>query len=215
MTKKAVIFDMDGVIFDSERAVYQCWQEIAKAHHLTGLDTAYRKCIGVNSAMCRQIFMAHFGADFPYDDYTAEVSRKYHARYDHGRLPLKPGVRELLSCFKKNQFRTAIASSTRTSVVEQQIADAGLRAYFDVIVGGDMVEKSKPEPDIFLKAAALLHVLPGEAYVIEDSFNGIRAAFSADMLPIMVPDMMAPDDEMLQKARYIFEDLFGVKELLG
>ncbi len=97
MTKKAVIFDMDGVIFDSERAVYQCWQEIAKAHHLTDLDTAYRKCIGVNSAMCRQIFMAHFGADFPYDDYTAEVSRKYHARYDHGRLPLKPGVRELLS----------------------------------------------------------------------------------------------------------------------
>ncbi len=69
----------------------------AKAHHLTDLDTAYRKCIGVNSAMCRQIFMAHFGADFPYDDYTAEVSRKYHARYDHGRLPLKPGVRELLS----------------------------------------------------------------------------------------------------------------------
>ncbi|MDE6362924.1 MAG: HAD family phosphatase [Lachnospiraceae bacterium] len=206
---------MYGVIFDSERAVYQCWQELAETHHLEDLDTAYRQCIGVNSAMCRKIFIAHFGADFPFDAYTAEVSKKYHDKYDHGRLPLKPGVRELLSCLKKNQYQIAIASSTRTSVVEQQIADAGLRAFFDVIVGGDMVEKSKPEPDIFLKAADLLHVLPHDAYVIEDSFNGIRAAFSAGTIPIMVPDMMEPDAEMQLKARYIFEDLFGVKELLG
>ena len=211
---RAVIFDMDGVIFDSERAVYQCWQELARTHHLADLDTAYYKCIGVNSQMCRQVFMAHFGADFPYDDYTAEVSSMYHAKYDHGRLPLKPGVKELLSYLKKKSFQTAIASSTRTSVVEQQIADAGLRAYFDIIVGGDMVGKSKPEPDIFLKAAGLLHVLPEDAYVIEDSFNGIRAASSAGMIPVMVPDMMAPDEEMQQKARYILKDLFEVKKLL-
>lgn len=78
-----------------------------------------------------------------------------------------------------------------------------------------MVEKSKPEPDIFLKAAERLHVLPQDAYVIEDSFNGIRAAFSAGTIPIMVPDMMEPDAEMQLKARYIFKDLFGVKGLLG
>ena len=111
---KAVIVDMDGVIFDSERAVYQCWQELAKTHHLEDLDTAYYKCIGANAAMCRQVFIAHFGANFPYDDYTAKVSSMYHAKYDHGRLPLKPGVKELLPFLKRNLYQIAIASSTRT-----------------------------------------------------------------------------------------------------
>ena len=96
--------------------------------------------------------------------------------------------------------------------MEKQIEDAGLREYFDVIVGGDMVEKSKPEPDIFLKAAQLLDVQPEKAYVIEDSYNGIRAAFTGGMIPIMVPDMLEPDDEMKEKAQYIFKDLYGVKD---
>lgn len=96
--------------------------------------------------------------------------------------------------------------------MEKQIEDAGLREYFDVIVGGDMVEESKPEPDIFLKAAQLLNVQPEKVYVIEDSYNGIRAAFTGGMIPIMVPDMLEPDDEMKEKAQYIFKDLYGVKD---
>ena len=98
--------------------------------------------------------------------------------------------------------------------MEKQIEDAGLREYFDVIVGGDMVEKSKPEPDIFLKAAQLLNVQPEKVYVIEDSYNGIRAAFTGGMIPIMVPDMLEPDDEMREKAQYIFKDLYRVKDFL-
>lgn len=215
MVTKAVIFDMDGVIFDSERAVYNGWLELAAKYNLADIEKIYMRCVGVNSERTRQIFIDYYGEDFPYDEYKAELSKDYHTKYDNGRLPMKPGIKELLISLKENQYKIAIASSTRTWLVEKQIEDAGLRQYFDVIVGGDMVERSKPEPDIFLKAAELLGVLPQKAYVIEDSYNGIRAAFAGAMIPIMVPDLMEPDDEMKEKARYIFKDLYEVKELLA
>lgn len=214
MATKAVIFDMDGVIFDSERAVYHGWMELADKYHLIDIEKIYMKCIGVNSEMTRQIFIDYYGEDFPYDEYKAEQAKNYHEKYDHGRLPMKPGIKELLISLKKNQYRIAIASSTRSALVEEQINNAGLREYFDVIIGGDMVKKSKPEPDIFLKAAECLGVLPEEAYVIEDSYNGIRAAFAGKMIPIMVPDMLEPDSEIREKAQYIFKDLYEVRELL-
>lgn len=214
MSIKAVIFDMDGVIFDSERAVYNCWLELADKYDFKDLEMIYRRCIGVNSAMTRKIFLDYYGEDFPFDEYCAEASKNYHARYDNGRLPMKPGIRELLIGLRENKYRIAIASSTRSAVVEKQIEDAGLREYFDVIAGGDMVEKSKPEPDIFMRAAELLDVKAENVYVIEDSYNGIRAAFAGGMIPIMVPDMIEPDHEMKEKARYIFKDLYEVKELL-
>lgn len=215
MAVDTVIFDMDGVIFDSERAVYNAWLELADKYNIKDISKAYMKCIGVNSIMTQQIFIDYYGEDFPYNEYKDEISKNYHAKYSNGRLPLKPGVSELLISLKGNQFNIAIASSTRTGLVEKQLEEAGLRKYFDVIVGGDMVDKSKPEPDIFLKAADLLGILPQDAYVIEDSYNGIRAAFSAMMIPIMVPDMMEPDSEMKEKARYILKDLYAVKELLS
>lgn len=214
METKAVIFDMDGVIFDSERAVYQGWLELAEKYHIKDIETIYMKTIGVNSVVTRQIFMDYYGEDFPYDKYKEEQAKNYHAKYDNGRLPMKPGIRELLISLKEKGYQIAIASSTRNKLVEKQIEDAGLREYFDVIVGGDMVEKSKPEPDIFLKAAQLLNVQPEKVYVIEDSYNGIRAAFTGGMIPIMVPDMLEPDDEMREKAQYIFKDLYRVKDFL-
>ena len=194
---KAVIFDMDGVIFDSERAVYKGWKELAEKYGFENLDIPYMRCIGVNAASSKQIFL------------------NYHEKYDGGRLPLKKGVRELLQRLKNNNYKTAIASSTRTALVVRQIQDAGLAEYFDVIVGGDMVLRSKPEPDIFLLACDELKCTPSEAYVIEDSYNGIRAAYAAKMHPIMVPDMLMPDDEMRRKADAVLEDLLAVSEYIG
>ncbi len=212
---KAVIFDMDGVVFDSERAVYKGWKELAEKYGFENLDIPYMRCIGVNAASSKQIFLDYYGEDFPYDRYKDEQSKNYHEKYDGGRLPLKKGVRELLQRFKNNNYKTAIASSTRTALVVRQIQDAGLAEYFDVIVGGDMVLRSKPEPDIFLLACDELKCTPSEAYVIEDSYNGIRAAYAAKMHPIMVPDMLMPDDEMRRKADAVLEDLLAVSEYIG
>ena len=209
---KAVIFDMDGVIFDSERAVYALWCEMAEKYGFKNVDTPYYKSIGTNKDATRKIFLDFYGEDFPYDDYKKEKSENYHKKYDGGRLPLKAGVFELLEYLKAGGYFTAVASSTRSAVVQSQIEAAGLAKYFDRIIGGDMVEKSKPEPDIFLKAAEGLAF--ESVYVIEDSYNGIRAAKAAGFFPVMVPDMLPPDDEMREKATAILPDLLAVLDYL-
>ena len=99
---KAVIFDMDGVVFDSERAVYKGWKELAEKYGFENLDIPYMRCIGVNAASSKQIFLDYYGEDFPYDRYKDEQSKNYHEKYDGGRLPLKKGVRELLQNLKTN-----------------------------------------------------------------------------------------------------------------
>ncbi len=211
---EAFIFDLDGVIFDSERAVYEEWKLLAKKYGFENLDEPYVKCIGVNAKTSRQIFLDYYGPDFPYDVYEAERSASYHAKYDHGRLPLKPGVRELLQALRKRGYRLAIASSTRTAVVQEEIRAAGLLDFFDRIVGGDQVSRSKPEPDIFLAAAGSIGAKPEACCVIEDSYNGIRAAHRAGMFPIMIPDMLPPDEEMRSLAGMILESLADLQALL-
>lgn len=211
---KTIIFDMDGVIFDSERVVLEGWLELSKKYGFENVEIPYMKCVGVNSKMSRQIFIEYYGKDFPYDRYCKEHSENYHREYDNGKLPMKKGVVELLTALKENKYKMAIASSTRTEVVKNQIEAAGLSRYFEVIVGGDMVEKSKPAPDIFLRAVKELGGTTESTYVVEDSYNGIRAAYSAGMIPIMVPDMLKPDAEMKEKAGFILEDLLKVKEVL-
>lgn len=215
MKYKAVVFDMDGVIFDSEKLVLDGWLEIADKYGIIGIEEVYNKCIGVNSLLTKQIFLEHYGPQFPYDTYKKEASALFHERYDNGRLPMKPGVIELLSYLRKKGYLIGLASSTRRAVVEQEIKDAGLLKYFDHLTCGDMVKKSKPEPDIFLMACESLGVEPGEAMAVEDSFNGIRAANRAGMTAVMVPDMIQPDEEMKQLAHVICRDLFEVKEWIS
>ena len=211
---RSIIFDMDGVIFDSEKAVFGLWKELAEKYGFPDIDEVYKRTVGVNSNSTRKIFFDHYGPDFPFDEYLREESQMYHSRYDDGRLPLKPDIERVLEYIKNRGYKIAIASSTRAELVKRQIENAGLIGYFDVIVGGDMVTRSKPEPDIFLEAAARLGAIPEETYVIEDSFNGIRAAHKGGFISVMVPDMLPPDDEMRDKADFIFDNLKEVESIL-
>ena len=148
----AVVFDMDGVIFDSERAVMQCWKELAKKYNIPDIEQAVLSCTGTTMKRTREIMLETYGADFPYDSYAKESSVIYHSRYDGGRLPMKPGVVELLTFLKEEGKKIALASSTRRQTVTNQLKDAGILDFFDQVICGDMVERSKPAPDIFLKA---------------------------------------------------------------
>lgn len=215
MNFKAVIFDMDGVIFDSERLVLEGWLALGKKYGIPDIDKVFPKCIGVNAVASKQIFLDFYGEDFPYDIYKQETSADYHEKYDGGRLPMKPGIKELLQFLQENGYHIGLASSTRYEVVRQQLDDAGILYYFETLICGDMVKKSKPEPDIFLKAAETLGVEPENCIVIEDSYNGIRAASRAGMFPIMVPDMIAPDMEMKQLAKEILCNLSEVRVFLS
>lgn len=211
----AVVFDMDGVIFDSERAVMQCWKEVASRHNIPDIEKAILACTGTTMVRTREIMLDLYGADFPYDEYARESSAIFHSRYDGGRLPMKPGVKELLTFLKERGKKIALASSTRQQVVTDELRDAGIIEYFDRIICGDMVSRSKPAPDIFLKACEELNVSPSDSYAIEDSYNGIRAAHAGSLHPIMVPDLLPADEEMQSLAEIILPTLTSVIEYLA
>ena len=156
--------------------------------------------------------MEAYGEDFPYDTYAKEASVMYHEKYDGGNLPMKTGVTELLTFLKDNRIKVALASSSRRQTVENQLKWAGIIKYFDAVICGDMVERSKPAPDIFLKACEELNVKPEKAFAVEDSYNGIRAAYNGRLRPIMVPDLLPEDEEMREKAEVVLPDLLKVKD---
>lgn len=212
---KAVVFDMDGVIFDSERAVMQCWKEVASRHNIPDIEKAILACTGTTMVRTREIMLNLYGADFPYDEYAMESSAIFHSRYDGGRLPMKPGVKELLTFLKEHNKKIALASSTRQQVVTDELRDAGIIEYFDRIICGDMVSRSKPAPDIFLKACEELNISPSDSYAIEDSYNGIRAAHAGGLHPIMVPDLLPADEEMQSLAEIVLPSLTSVMEYLA
>lgn len=212
---KAVVFDMDGVIFDSERAVMQCWEEVASRHNIPNIEKAILACTGTTMVRTREIMLNLYGADFPYDEYARESSAIFHSRYDGGRLPMKPGVKELLTFLKEHDKKIALASSTRQQVVTDELRDAGVIEYFDRIICGDMVSRSKPAPDIFLKACEELNISPSDSYAIEDSYNGIRAAHAGGLHPIMVPDLLPAYEEMQSLAEIVLPSLTSVMEYLA
>ncbi len=202
-----VIFDMDGVIFDSERLLLESWKMVADRYGIPDIEATLARCLGVSVDVSRQIYFDRYGPDFPLDDYKVETRAWFQSQCPNGHPPVKEGARELLAALRARGVPLALASSTRSEVVKAELAAAGLLDCFSVVIGGDQIPRSKPAPDIFLAAAAALGADPGDCFVIEDSFNGVRAARAAGTRPIMVPDLAPPDGEMAEKAEVILPDL--------
>ena len=208
---KAVVFDMDGVIFDSERGCLNVWNELAEEYGLENMEEVFKRCIGTTVVATSQILRDAYGEDFDVPKFQKLASLRFHERFDDGRLPVLKGARELLIYLSEHKYIIGLASSTREATVKQQLTDAGLIGYFDYITCGDMLKVSKPEPDIYLLACKNLGVEPKNAIAIEDSFNGIRSAYRAGMIPFMVPDLIPADEEMEELSEEIFDDLLAVK----
>ncbi len=205
----AVIFDMDGIIFDSERLILDCWGKVGEKHQLVGVREVLIKCIGTNKVKTDEILYQHYGK--LYEKYAQEASQIFHAYVDENGLPVKKGARELLQFLKDEKVPVGMASSTRKAAVEAELKQAGLYDYFQSITGGDQLERSKPEPDIYLMACEKMGIEPQYIYAIEDSHNGIRAAYRAGMMPIMVPDILPATEEMRKMSVEVFGDLLQVK----
>ncbi len=210
----AVIFDMDGTIFDSERLVLDCWESIGKRYGIPDIGEVFMRCIGTNKVRTREIVDEHYGKMFPYEKFSAESSVLFHEITEKEGLPVKAGAREILTYLREEKIPLGLASSTRLAVVTQELKDAGLYEYFQTVVGGDLLKNSKPAPDIYLMTCERMGVPPEKSYAIEDSYNGIRSAHSAGLHPVMVPDMMPATEEMRDLSEAVFEDLFQVKEYL-
>lgn len=212
---KAVVFDMDGVLFDTENLCKSSWDVIARELGVDDMEEVFLQCVGRNANDTRSLMKSHYGDRLDYDSFREKASEWFWKAIEERGVSVKKGVRELLAYLQKAGYRIGLASSTRRESILKLLTGAGISEYFSVIISGDMVEHSKPDPQIFLLACEGLKVPPEEVYGIEDSPNGIRAAYAAGMKPIMVPDLIAPDTEMEELSFRILRDLLEVQAFLS
>jgi HAD superfamily hydrolase (TIGR01509 family) len=210
---QAVIFDMDGLLFDTE-ALYREAIALAAAEYGRELEPGFfRRTVGLPWAACRALLQAQFGADFPVAAFEAAWSRQFW-RLAETRLAVKPGAVALLDALDRLRLPRAIATSSSRRTVERHLATHGLSARFDAIIGAGDYAAGKPAPDPFLKAAERLGVAPALCLALEDSHNGVRSAAAAGMMTVMVPDLLEATDEIRARCLAVVADLHAVCALL-
>jgi HAD superfamily hydrolase (TIGR01509 family) len=211
---RAAIFDMDGLMLDTERIDYAaCRRASAAMGHALEADL-YMRTIGRTSVDTRRIFMEHYGDSFPYEAFRRQW-REARAHIVAGEgIALKPGLLELIDHLRATRVRLAVATSTVRADALRLLTDAGLLPQFDALVCGDEVEQGKPAPDLFLKAAGLLGIGPAECVVLEDSEPGARAAHAAGMRVIVVPDLKPPSADVAALCVAVCRTLHDVQRFL-
>lgn len=213
---KAVVFDMDGVIFDSEKLYRKHWMISAKEYGLDEevMKTLLDKIAGATKERNEKLMKDHFGQDFDYMVFRESTMNRMDKDIDENGVELKPGVRELFNYLKGHGYMIGLATSTVKERAERNLKRAGLISYFDGIMYGGIVTNGKPAPDIYEHACQLLGVPVSEAIGVEDSINGIISSHAAGLYTIMVVDLIQPNDEVRAIADQIYDSLFEVKELL-
>jgi len=207
---EAVIFDMDGLILDTETLAMDA---LVSAGAELGYDIPRSFChlmIGAPADRCRELVVERFGPDFPLDRYFALQEEHLRALVAAGKMDLKHGVLELLDYLDAHGIARAIATSSSRARTDHHLGLMGIAPRFAHIVTRDDVTRGKPNPDPFLKAAEKLGVAPEGCLVLEDSYNGIRAAHAAGMRVIMVPDLLDPTEEIRGLAHRVVDSLHDV-----
>jgi beta-phosphoglucomutase-like phosphatase (HAD superfamily) len=206
----AVVFDMDGLLLDTE-TLYQ--EAIVLAAAEGGQEVAqevFNRTVGLPWAQSRTLLLSHFGETFPVDEFQAAWVRHFWVIAE-ARLELKPGALELLDTLDQLALPRAIATSSSPRTVERHLTTHDLLGRFNEIVGHGDYERGKPAPDPFLKAAERLGVEPWACLALEDSHNGIRAASAAGMMTVMVPDLLEPTDEIRGLCTFVARSLHEVR----
>ena len=210
---KAIIFDMDGVILDSESISDITWRKAAEEKGLSVNDEILNACRGSNKNDTIQTLKKYYGSNFDSEAFLERTSELFHEIEEKDGIPLLPYAKEILE-YLKPRYRLALASSTRGPTVERQLRAAGVIDFFETRTTGEMVEHSKPNPEIYLMACKSIGMNPEDCAAVEDSLNGIRSAYAADLKPVMVIDKVQPTDEIRKMCCNIFDSLDGLKTVL-
>ncbi len=208
MNYQAAIFDMDGLLLDTERVCMRVFQEACEVQKLPFYEEVYLSIIGRNAAGIEAIFRKAYTSE--YERLHKEWRARYNAVVKHQAIPTKDGVVELLEWLKEQNIPTAVATSTAKEVATIKLELAGLSKYFDNLTTGCEVTNGKPDPEIYLLAANRLKVEPTKCLAFEDSNNGVRAAVAAKMSTYQIPDLVEPCDEVRQFGHSIVSSLHDV-----
>ena len=211
---KAIIFDMDGLMIDSERVTFECYQERLKDMNLTMDEEFYKTLLGKPIKGIYQRFYDVYGNDFPIENVIQDVHQLMAERFETEGVPVKKGLVELLHYLKDNNYKTIVPTSSNRDRVDKILAQAKITEFFDDSICGDEVTKGKPNPEVFLKSCQKLGVNVDEAIVLEDSEAGIQASYDANIKVICIPDMKYPEKQYEEKTFKILKDLTEVTAYL-
>lgn len=211
---KAVIFDMDGLMFDTEKLWEEAFYIVGKKYNLFLSADFHRKTIGTNYYSIEKVFKDSFGEDFPFKDFMIQCRNYMDSIIKKGGLKIKKGLLELLDYLKENNYLIAIGSSSKKDRILWYLECVNIdKNIFSAIICGEDVEKGKPNPEVFLKACEKLNTNPSKTLVLEDSKNGIKAAQASGCISILIPDL---DDikEVSKLADYQMTSLLDVIDFL-
>jgi HAD superfamily hydrolase (TIGR01509 family) len=211
---EAVIFDMDGLVLDTEPLYRQVWLGAADQLGYVPDKRLYPLFLGRSSRDCEEILQRHFGDDFPVDEFGRLWRQRWRRLLAVEPVAVLPGAEELLQELEGHEVPFALATTANARETEESLKAAGMNGRFPIVVTVDDVARGKPAPDLFLEAARRLAVAPGRCVVLEDSDAGIQAAAAAGMPAIMVPISHTPSEEIRQAAYQIVPSLREARPLL-
>lgn len=209
-----IIFDMDGVLIDSERQSNEGWLWAAGQLGVDMPMWLIDSFKGAPAELCCKFFDDYYNGVIDYwEAKELRTQHVYKIRETEG-IPVKKGVKDIFEYIRNNGLKCAVATSTRRESAEKTLHEIGVWDYLDAVVYGDEVERGKPEPDIFLRAAKAIGVNPSEAVVVEDSINGIKAGYAAGMRVVHIPDTIAIDDDIRKLTYMVCDDLNGLIDVV-
>ena len=211
---KAVLFDMDGILFDTEIVMKEGWQKAARELNFTLTEEHLSQMRGSALPRSRKLFEEWFHGQVTYDEGRAIRTAYLNDYIRRNGVPEKPGLHEFLSWLKEHSIKVAVATSTTRRVAEDYWKQSGIDQYINASVCGDEVINSKPDPEIYAKACAAIGACPATTYAVEDSPNGIRSAAAAGLRVIMVPDLVPVSAEQMPFLTSVQPDLLEVMQWL-
>ncbi|WP_298394977.1 HAD family phosphatase [Sphingobium sp.] len=210
---RAVIFDMDGTLLETEAVHRNAFAQTAQALGWPMSDALLLSMVGIHRDENERMLAEHMGPDFPLARFYADSDALFEAAVDAG-IPLRPGALLLLDHLAQAGIAMALATSTAAPYAQQRLEKTGLLPYFDVIVTRSDVERPKPHPEPYLLAAQRLGVDPAHAVAVEDSYAGVRSATAAGIATVMVPDLLPPTEELVLACAQVLPSLTDLRDLL-
>lgn len=204
---KGAIFDMDGLMIDTEKLYLRYWKQAAADFGYNMEDKHVFAIRSLARKFSIPMLKGFFGEDFPTEEVRARRTELINAHIATHGIDLKKGLFEILEYLKKHNIRIAVATATPKNRTMMYLNKINALDFIDAVVCGDMVTTGKPDPEIYLTAAKALDLPPDKCAAFEDSPNGIKAAYSAGCQAIMIPDMTQPDDEILPMLSGVYKSL--------